>query len=191
MKMLFSFLVLGCCLGGFAAPRPADKPFDWPTELKYDFLPRLKMTLINGVVKNKDATALPDIDEQYSAKVKVDGRIFELPGEICEAESLGACYRADLNGDAVPDYVFVNVKVWNGRFAGRSDVAVYVSDPQKEYVLSVFEIDRLEAARENGKIMLIKYAYSDDDVTMLRQFYRFTTEGAIRLDRVEAFSFKY
>lgn len=191
MKMLFAFLLLGCCLGGLAAPRPADKPFDWPTELKYDFLTKRKMTLIGGVVKNKDATALPDIDEEYSDKVRVDGRTFELPGEICEAESLGACYRADLNGDAVPDYVFVRVKIWNGRFAGRCDVAVYVSTPQKEYALSVFEANRLEAARENGKIMLIKYAYSDDDVTMLRQFYRFTTDGTIKLDRVEAFSFKY
>lgn len=187
MKILFSVLVFGCCLWGFAAPRPAEIPFDLPAEMEYDFLPKRKMTLIDGVVKNKDARALSDIDAEYSAKVEVDGIVFELPGEICDREGLSACYKADLNGDAVPDYVFVNVKVWNGRFCGRSDVAAYVSDTSKKYAMNVFETERMGAVEENGKILLVKYAYSDDHVTMIRQFYRFAADGTLRLERAEAF----
>ena len=179
-------------LGGlctFAAPRPADKPFAWSTDLKYPFLPKQQMTFIDGIVKNKDATALPDIDAEYSSKVKVDGRIFTLPGEICE--TMSACYKADLNNDGIPDYVFVSVKVWNGRYAGQSDVAAYVSNQEKTYTLNVFDAMFLEAEKENGKISLIKYAYSDDGITLIRQFYRFEPNGRCRLHNVELFRFKY
>ena len=188
MKARIAVLIVFGCLCMFAAPGPANRPFAWPTELKYPFLPKRQMTFVGGVVKNDDAAALPDIGARYGGKVRADGLIFTLPGEICETTS--ACYRADLNGDGVPDYVFVGVKVWNGRFAGRSDVAAYVSTPQKKYLLNVFEAQYLEAVREKGKIMLIKYAYSDDGVTLIRLSYGFTAAGAIRLYGAEAFPFK-
>lgn len=189
MKVRTFLLISLGCISLFAAPRPADKPFDWSTDLKYPFLPRQEMTFVDGVVKNKDATALPDIDALYSNKVKVDGRLFTLPGEMCE--TLSACYKADLNNDGVPDYVFVSVKVWNGRFAGQSDVAAFVSDREKNYRMNVFEAMFLEAERENGRISLIKYDYSDDEITLIRQFYRFGPDGEIRLHSAEAFRFKY
>ncbi|MBO4648194.1 MAG: hypothetical protein J5806_08555 [Lentisphaeria bacterium] len=188
IRIAFLFVLCVCCT--FGAPRPVRKTFDWPNELKYSFLPKQKMTFINGVVKNKDERALPDIDAQYGNKVKADGRVFTLPGEICEAMS--ACYKADLNGDGIPDYVFVNVKVWNGRFAGQSDVAVFVSNREKKYVLNVFETRYLEALKDkDNPVMLVKYAYSDDGVTLIRQLYSFDTDGMIRLHSAEAFALRY
>ena len=189
MRNILFFVVLCSAVGSFAAPRPANKPFDWANDLKYGFLPRQKMVFINGVVKNKTATALPDIEAKYSKKVRVDGRSFSLPGEICENTS--ACYKADLNGDRVPDYIFVNIKVLNGRLAGSSDVAVFVSDPQKNYALNVLSARHLEAEVVGGKIMLIKYDFSDDEETYIRQFYRLEKNGRCRLHRVEPFTFKY
>ena len=189
-KIVFAVVIVFACFGVFAVPpRPADRPFAWPTELNYPFLPKRKMIFVNGVVKNKDATALPDIDAQYSDTVKVDDLLFKLPGEICEATS--ACYKADLNNDGIPDYLFVSVKVTNGRFAGESNVAVYVSNREKRYERNVMEVRFLEAEREKGRILLVKYAYSDDDVTLLREFYRFEPDGRLRLHDVAPFRFKY
>lgn len=188
MKTRIAVSIVFGCLCAVAAPGPTNKSFDFPTELKYPFLPKQRMTFINGVIKNKDAKALPDIEAKYSNKIRVDNRNFTLPGEICE--TMSACYKADFNNDGIPDYVFVGVKVWNGRFAGRSDVAVYVSTKKKEYNLSVFETQYLEAVKENGRVMLVKYAYSDDNITLIRSFYGFNNDGTICLCRVEAFPSK-
>ena len=157
------------------------------TDLEYPFFPKQKMEFINGVVKNTEATALPDIEAKYSKKIKVDDLIFTLPGELCE--TMSACYKADLNGDKVPDYVFVSIKVWNGRFAGQSDVGIFVSNPQKKYTFNAFETRHLEAGVINGKVMLIKYAYSDDNENLIRQVYTFNKDGRIQLYQAEAFIF--
>ena len=157
------------------------------TDLEYPFFPKQKMEFINGVVKNTEATALPDIDAKYSKKIKVDDLIFTLPGELCE--TMSACYKADLNGDKVPDYVFVSIKVWNGRFAGQSDVGIFVSNPQKKYTFNAFETRYLEAEVINGKVMLIKYDYSDDDENLIRQVYTFNKDGRIQLYQADAFIF--
>ena len=142
------------------------------------------MAFINGVVKTPGRSALPDADAKYSRKVKVDNLIFTLPGELCE--TMSACYQADLNDDKVPDYVFVNIKVWNGRFAGQSDVGVFVSNSQKKYTFNAFETSHLEAEVINGKVMLVKYAYSDDNENIIRQVYTFNTDGRTRLYQAEA-----
>lgn len=186
-----SFLTLACvccCFSVFAAPRPADKPFAENTKLNYSFMPAQKMELLNGIVRNTEDTALPDIDAKYSKKAKVDDLIFTLPGELCE--TMSACYKTDLNGDKTPDYVFVNIKVWNGRYAGQSDVGVFVSNPQKNYTFNAFEALHLEAEVVNGKVMLIKYAYSDDNESLIRQFYTFNAAGEIRLHLAENFTFQ-
>lgn len=188
MKKCFILVCMCCCLSVFAAPRPADKPFAENTKLNYSFMPAQKMELINGVVKNPGRSADPDADAQYSKKAKVDDLIFTLPGELCE--TMSACYKADLNGDKVPDYVFVNIKVWNGRFAGQSDVGVFVSNPQKNYTFNAFETLHLEAEVVSGKIMLIKYDYSDDNESLIRQFYTFNAAGEIRLHQAEKFTFQ-
>lgn len=179
------FVLFGCCALTLAAfgggPR---KTFGWPTELNYEFMPKCRIELIDGVVKNTDARALPDIEEKYARKVRVDGILFTLPGEVCE--KFVACYRADFNGDKVADYVFVSVKVWNGRFAGRSDVAVYISTPGGKRDCVCLEIQELEAVVEDGRPMLVKYDWSGDEVTMIRQFYKFDAQGRMRLHRAEA-----
>ena len=115
MKIILTCLA-ACCSLGLCTAKPVNKTFTWSTELKYPFMPKQKMTFINGAVKNPGRSALPDADAKYSKKVKVDNLIFTLPGELCE--TMSACYKADLNGDKVPDYIFVSIKVWNGRFAG-------------------------------------------------------------------------
>lgn len=178
-------ILFGCCALALAAfGGEPHKTFEWPTELKYEFMPKCEIELVDGVVKNTDATALPDIDEKYARTVRVDGIRFTLPGEICE--KFVACYRTDFNGDNVPDYVFVHVKVWNGRFMGRSDVAVYVSTPEGTRNCVCLEVQDLEAVVEDGKPMLVKYDWSDDEVTMLRQVYKFDAKGRIRLHRADA-----
>ena len=184
MKRFFSTLFIIAATCAFAASHTAKKTFAWSTDLKYSFMPKQKMTFINGVVKNTEATALPDIDAKYSNKVKIDDLTFTLPGELCE--TMSACYKADLNGDKVPDYVFVSVKVWNGRDAGTSDDGVFVSTPQKKYTFKAFEARHLEAEVINGKIMLIKYACSDDEVTLIKQVYTFSKAGGINLHLAEA-----
>ena len=168
-----------CC--AFAALTACARTFPWPTGLKYDFLPKRPMEFVDGVVRNTDSTAEPDIDAKYSRKVKVDGRTFELEFELCEATS--ACYRADLNGDGVPDYVFVDVEVWNGRFAGRSKVAVYVSGKGREFRHS-FEAQYLEAVMEDGVPMLVRYEIRDD-VTLTRTVLKFDASGEMRVHRTE------
>ena len=184
---LFASFTLGT-LTAISAPRPANIPFAAADDLNYQFLPKQKITFINGVVKNKEATALPDIDAQYSNKVRVDNMRFTLPGELCE--TMCACYKADLKGDQQPDYVFVNIDVWNGRYAGHSQVWIFVSTPQKKYVFNSFEARHLEAALENGKVMLIKYDYSDDDESYIRQYYTFDANGKLRLHQAEKFVFQ-
>ena len=183
MKSILTFLGV-CCSLGLCAASSVNKMFSWSTELKYPFMPKQKMTFINGGVKNPGRSALPDADAQYSKKVKVDDLIFTLPGELCE--TMSACYKADFNGDKISDYVFVSIKVWNGRFAGQADVGVFVSNPQKKYTFNAFETRHLEAEVINGKVMLVKYAYSDDDENLIRQVYTFNTDGRIRLYRAEA-----
>ena len=178
MKSILTFLAV-CCSLGLCAAKPVNKTFTWSTELKYPFMPKQKMAFINGVVKNPGRSALPDADAKYSRKVKVNNLIFTLPNELCE--TMSACYKADLNGDKVPDYVFVNIKIWNGRFAGQSDVGIFVSNPQKKYTFNAFETRHLEAKVINGKVMLIKYAYSDDEITLIRQVYTFNKDGRIQL----------
>ena len=167
---------------------PANKTFPRSTELKYPFSARQKMEFINGVVKNTEATALPDIEAKYSNRVRVDNLIFTLPGELCE--TMSACYKADLNGDKVPDYVFVSIKVWNGRFAGQSDVGIFVSVPGKTYAFKAFETRHLEAEVINGKVMLVKYAYSDDEETYIRQVYTFSSDGNLHLYKAEKFAWQ-
>lgn len=130
---------------------------------------------------------MPDADAKYSNKVKVDNLIFTLPGEVCE--TMSACYKADLNSDKVSDYVFVNIKVWNGRFAGQSDVGIFVSAPQKKYTFNAFEARHFEAEVINGKVMLVKYTYSDDNKNLIRQVYTFNTNGRIQLYQAEALIF--
>ena len=186
MKSILAFLVVYCSLG-LCAAKPVNKTFAWSTELKYPFLPKQKMEFINGVVKNTEATALPDIEAKYSNNIKVDDLIFTLPGELCE--TMSACYKADLNGDKVPDYIFVSIKVWNGRFAGQADVGVFVSNPQKKYAFNAFETRHLKAEVINGKVMLIKYAYSDDNENLIRQVYTFNKDGQIQLYQADAFIF--
>lgn len=181
MKKILVFLVINSFIAAFAAPRPADKPFTWSTDLTYPFMPKQKMTFIKEAVRN---TGSP-----RGSAVKVDNRTFKLPGRICRSAS--ACYKADLNGDKIPDYIFVSIKVMNGRFAGRSDVGFFVSNPRKKYTFSAFETQHLEAEIVNGRVMMIKYARSDDDITFIRQFYTFTAEGRLRLHRAEKFAFKY
>ena len=186
MKVRIAVMIALCgSLFVFAAPSSARKTFDWPHELKYAFLPKQKMTIVDGVVKNKGARALPDIDALYGNKVKVDNRVFTLPWEMCE--TMSTCYKADLNGDGIPDYIFVNVKVWNGRFAGQSDAAVFVSNQKRKYILNVFETRYLEAVKEKGSVMLVKYAFSDDGITLIRQFYCFRRNGRIQLHSAAAF----
>ena len=186
MKIILTCLAV-CCSLGLCAANPVNKTFTWSTELKYPFMPKQKMEFINGVIKNPGRSASPDADAKYSHKVKVDNLIFTLPGELCE--TMSACYKADLNGDKVPDYVFVNIKIWNGRFAGQSDVGVFVSNPQKKYTFNAFETRHLEAEVINGKVMLIKYAYSDDDENLIRQVYTFNKDGQIQLYQADAFIF--
>ena len=129
----------------------------------------------------------PVADAKYSRKVKVNNLIFTLPGELCE--TMSACYKADLNGDKVPDYVFASIKVWNGRFAGQSDVDIFVSNPQKKYTFSAFETRHLEAEVINGKVMLVKYVYSDNDENLIRQVYTFNKDGRIQLYQADALLF--
>ena len=186
MKIILTCLA-ACCSLGLCAAKPVNKTFTWSTELKYPFMPKQKMTFINGVVKNPGRSALPDADAKYSKKVKVDDRIFTLPNELCE--TMSACYKADLNGDKVPDYIFVSIKVWNGRFAGQADVGVFVSNPQKKYAFNAFENRHLEAEVINGKVMLIKYVYSDDNENLIRQVYTFNKYGQIQLYQADAFIF--
>ena len=186
MKSILTFLAV-CCSLGLCAAKPVNKTFTWSTELKYPFMPKQKMTFINGVVKNPGRSALPDADAKYSKKVKVDDRIFTLPNELCE--TMSACYKADFNGDKVPDYIFVSIKVWNGRFAGQSDVGIFVSNPQKKYTFNAFETRHLEAGVINGKVMLIKYVYSDDNENLIRQVYTFNKDGQIQLYQADAFIF--
>ena len=100
--------------------------------------------------------------------------------------SFGVPGKADLNGDNVPDYIFVSIKVWNGRFTGQADVGVFVSNPQKKYTFSAFETRHLEAEVINGKVMLVKYAYSDDDENLIRQVYTFNKDGRIQLYQADA-----
>ena len=179
------FVLFGCGALALAASGAPRKIFKESTELEYaSFMTKCKMEFVDGVVKNTDAKALPDIDAQYSDKIRVDGILFTLPGEVCETTS--ACYRTDFNGDGVPDYVFVSIKVWNGRFAGRSDVAVYVSVPGGKRDRVCLEVQNLEAVVEGGKPMLVKYDWSDDEVTMIRQIYKFDAKGRMRLHRAEA-----
>jgi hypothetical protein len=182
-------MLIGSVMAADMPSRPADKPFVWPVELKYDFMPEQKMIFIDGVVKNREERALPDIEAQYSHKVRVDNLIFTLPGELCE--TLSACYKADLNQDQKPDYIFVNIKIWNGREAGRADVGVFVSNPQKKYTFNGFDALRFEAAVVNGRVMLVKYDLADDDISCIRQFYTFGIDGKIKLYGAEAFTFKY
>lgn len=177
MKLIIS-LILCCFISSLSA-----KKYEWPTDLKYDFMPKQKMIFADGVIKNPGPGASPDADAKYGKKIKVDDRIFTLPGELCE--TMSACYKADLNGDKVPDYIFVNVKVWNGRYAGFSDVGIFVSNQQKKYVFSAFETRFLEAGIINGRIMLFKYIFSDDDETLIRQIYNFGKNGRISLFRAE------
>ena len=184
MKSVFTIITFFCIFYLWASPCSANKAFVWSTDLKYSFLPKQKMEFINGVVKNTEDTALPDIDAKYSNKVKVDNLIFTLPSELCE--TMSACYKADLNNDKIPDYVFVSIKVWNGRYAGQSDVGVFVSNPQKKYTFNAFETRHLEAEVINGKIMLVKYVYSDDNENLIRQIYTFNRTGHIRLHHAEA-----
>ena len=186
MKIILTCLA-ACCSLGLCAAAPVNKTFTLSTELKYPFLSKQKMEFINGVVKNTEATALPDIEAKYSNKIKVDNLIFTLPGELCE--TMSACYKADLNGDKIPDYVFVNIKVWNGRFTGQSDVGVFVSNPQKKYTFNAFETRHLEAEVINSKVMLVKYAYSDDNENLIRQVYTFNKDGRIQLYLADAFIF--
>ncbi len=189
MKIVLVFLIGFAALVLPAASRPADKPFECANELKYDFMPAEAMEFINGTVKNPGRSAAPDADAEYSNKVKVDNLIFTLPGELCE--TMSACYKADFNGDGVSDYVFVNIKVWNGRFAGQSDVGIFVSNPQKKYTFNAFETRYLEAEIINGKVMLVKYDFSDDDETYIRQIYTFNSDGRLKLFQAEAFTFQY
>ncbi|MBR2440389.1 MAG: hypothetical protein IKB25_09360 [Lentisphaeria bacterium] len=184
MKKFFSILAIACTVNIFAAPTLANKTFTWATDLKYPFFPKQKMSFVNGIVKNTEATALPDIDAAYSNKIRVDNLIFTLPNELCE--TMSACYKADLNRDKIPDYIFINIKVWNGRFAGQSDVGIFVSNPQKKYTFNAFEARHLEAEVINGKVMLIKYAYSDDNENFIRQIYTFDKAGYIRLYQAAA-----
>ena len=186
MKIILTCLAV-CCSLGLCAAKPVNKTFTWATELEYPFMPKQKMAFINGVVKNPGCSALPDADAKYSRKVKVDNRIFTLPNELCE--TMSACYKADFNGDKVPDYVFVNIKIWNGRFAGQSDVGIFVSNPQKKYTFNAFETRHLEAGVINGKVMLIKYVYSDDNENLIRQVYTFNKDGQIQLYQADAFIF--
>ena len=183
MKIILTCLAV-CCSFICCAANPVNKPFTWSTELKYPFFPKQKMDFINGVIKNPGRSASPDADAKYSHKVKVDNLIFTLPGELCE--TMSACYKADLNGDKVPDYVFVSVKIWNGRFAGQSDVGIFVSNPQSKYTFNAFETRHLEAEVINDKVMLLKYAYSDDNEKLIRQVYTFNKDGRIRLYQAEA-----
>ena len=179
------FILWGCCALALAASAAGPyKKFEWPTDLKYEFMPKCRMELVDGVVRNTDAEALPDIEEKYGRTVRVDGISFTLPGEVCE--KFAACYRTDFNGDKIPDYVFVSVKVWNGRFAGCSDVAVYVSTPDGKRNCVCLEIQELEAVVEDGRPMLVKYDWSNDEVTMIRQVYKFDANGRMRLHRAEA-----
>ena len=180
MKFFFSLLMLTAACAVYA------KTFSWATELKYDFFPKQKMTFINGVVKNTEETASPDIHARYSRKVRVDNFIFTLPGELCE--TMAACYKADLNGDRIPDYVFVSIKIWNGWLAGLSDVGIFVSVKGKKHVFSSFEARHFEAEVVNSKIMLVKYAFSDDNITLIRQHYTFNAEGQMRLHKAGEFS---
>ena len=183
MKIILTCLAV-CCSPGLCAAKPVNKTFTWSTELKYPFMPKQKMTFINGVVKNPGRSAVPDADAKYSRKVKVNNLIFTLPGELCE--TMSACYKADFNGDKISDYVFVSIKVWNGRFAGQSDVDIFVSNPQKKYTFNAFETRHLEAEVINGKVMLVKYVYSDDNENLIRQVYTFNKDGQIQLYQADA-----
>ena len=189
MKTFIFLMCLVFCMTSFAAPSSENKTFIEATQLEYSFLPKQKIEFINGVIKNTEATALPDIEAKYSKTIKVNNLIFNLPGELCE--TMSACYKADLNGDKIPDYVFVNIKVWNGRFAGQSDVGVFVSNPQKKYVFNAFETRHLEAEVINGKVMLVKYAYSEDDENLIRQIYTFNNDGRIFLHKAEKFTYNF
>lgn len=184
MRKIFSVL-FGCGALALAASGAPRKVFKESTALEYGFMPKCAMEFVNGVVRNTDSTAEPDIEAKYSKVIRVDGILFTLPGEICETTS--ACYRTDFNGDGVPDYVFVSIKVWNGRFAGKSDVAVYVSVPGGKRERVCLEVQCLDAVMEDGKPMLVKYDWSDDEVTMIRQIYKFDARGRMRLHRAEAF----
>lgn len=189
MSRFFSLVLLFMLAAVNVMARPANKPFVVPTELEYSFMPRQKMIFIDGVIRNKTARALPDIEAQYSKKVKVNNLIFNLPGELCESTS--ACYRADFNNDGIADYLFVSEKVNNGRFAGRSDLAVYVSESPIKYHITVFECQKLEAEMIGKYCMLIKYDYSDDDTSMIRQVYTFGKNGRMKLHSASAFVFDY
>ena len=183
MRKMF-LILFGCGALALAASGASRPVFKESTGLEYGFMPKCAMEFVDGVVRNSDAKALPDIDAKYSGRIRVDGMLFTLPGEICETTS--ACYRADFNGDGVPDYVFVSIKVWNWRFAGKSDVAVYVSVPGGKRERVCLEAQCLDAVVEDGRPMLVKYDWSDDEVTMIRQLYKFDAKGRMRLHRAEA-----
>jgi len=184
MKSKFMLFILCCCTTMLAAADEPLRSFPWPTELEYEFLPKRKIEMVNGVVKNTDARALPDIDEKYSSELRVDGRLFTLPFEVCE--KFVACYRADLNCDGVQDYVFVHVVGLNGRFTGYCKVLVYISLPGGRHDRLLFGAMHLEAVMEEGRPMLVKYDWSDDDITLIRQVYEFDAKGRMRLHKAEA-----
>ena len=170
------------------AVRPTDEPFCDPIRLKHPDLLKQNIEFINGTVKNKTAKALPDIDALYGDTVKVAGLTFHLPMEICETCS--ACYQIDFNADGTPDYLFVSETVWNGRLAGQSDVAIYVSNRKKEYNLQVLNCRHLEVITECGKKMFVKYSQSDDEHSLIRQLYSFDADGGIMLYKAERFAFR-
>ena len=153
------------------------------TGVEYPFYRKQQMTFVNGIVRNPGRSASPDADAKYSKTVQVDGITFTLPGELCE--TMSGCYKADFNNDNVPDYVFINIKVWNGRYCGRSDVAVYVSTPSKKYFPHILTCQALDAEYTDGRPMLVKYDYSEDEVTFIRETYTFDLQGKIHLHRVE------
>lgn len=182
-----SLLLMLCCCASMLAAAGEPKTFPWPTELKYDFLPKLEIELVNGVVKNTDARALPDIEAKYSSELRADGRLFTLPFEVCER--FVACYRADLNCDGVQDYVFVHVEGLNGRFTGYSKILVYISQPGGQHDRLLFGAMRIEAVMEEGRPMLVKYDWAADDATLIRQVYKFDAKGRMRLHKAEAFPY--
>ena len=53
MKSILTCLAV-CCSLSLCAAKPVNKTFTWSTELKYPFMPKQKMTFINGVVKIPD-----------------------------------------------------------------------------------------------------------------------------------------
>ena len=57
--------------------------------------------------------------------LRIDGKTFELPDEVCEMNC--SAWRADFNGDGEPDYILSVAGMGNGRNFGNGTLYIFMS----------------------------------------------------------------